>query len=125
MRMKMQEGILYLAADNASEAAALKSWNQVKWDKRYRCWTALVSLELLDKLSVLQKSPLPEVIEAERTRLRAVQKAVDEERMRPEDKVKPLYPYPVKKPLYTHQIRAANMCLFTFGLIETSGGEKA
>lgn len=125
MRMKMQEGFLYLAADNASEAAALKSWNQAKWNKGYRCWMALVSLETLDKLSVLQKQPLPDYIEAERTRLRAVQDAVDEERMRPAKEVEPLYPYPVKRPLYTHQIRAANMCLFTFGLIEAPGGEKA
>lgn len=125
MRMKMQEGILYLAADNTSEASTLKSWNQAKWDKRYRCWTALVSLELLDKLSVLQKSPILDYIEAERTRLRAVQDAVDEERMRPAKEVEPFYLYPVKRPLYTHQIRAANMCLLTFGLIEASGGEKA
>lgn len=125
MRMKMQEGFLYLAADNASEAAALKSWNQAKWNKGYRCWMALVSLETLDKLSVLQKQPLPDYIEAERTRLRAVQEAVDEERMRPEDKVKPLYSYPVKKPLYTHQIRASNMCLLTFGLIKPPEGGKA
>jgi len=124
MRMKMQDGILYLAPDNASEAAALKSWNQAKWDKGYRCWTALVSLEILDKLSALQNKPLPDYIEAERTSLRAVQDAVDEERMRPEDEVKPLYPYPVKKPLYTHQIRAGNMCLLTFGLIKPAGGEK-
>lgn len=124
MRMKMQEGILYLAPDNARETAVLKSWNQAKWNKGYRCWMAFVSLEMLDKLSVLQKQPLPDYIEAERTRLRAVQEAVDEERIRPEDKVKPLYPYPVKRPLYTHQIRAANMCLLTFGLIEASGGEK-
>ena len=86
----MQDGILYLAPDNAGEAAALKSWNQAKWDKGYRCWTALVSLEILDKLSALQNKPLPDYIEAELTRLRAVQGAVDAERMRPEDEVKPL-----------------------------------
>lgn len=125
MRMKMQEGILCLAPENAREAAALKSWNQTKWNKGYQCWMVFVSLEMLDKLSALQKQPLPDYIEDKRIRLRAVQDAVDAERMRPEDEVKPFYPYPVKKPLYTHQIRAGNMCLLAFGLLKPPGGEKA
>lgn len=123
MRMKMEGGFLCLAPENAREAAALKSWNQTKWNKQYRCWMAFVSLEMLDKLSVLQKQPLPDYIEDKRIRLRAVQDAVDAERMRPAEKVEPLYPYPVKRPLYIHQIRAANMCLLTFSLAEPPGGK--
>ncbi len=31
---------------------------------------------------------------------------------------KPFYPYPVKMPLYRHQIRGANMALLVFGFID-------
>ena len=42
--------------------------------------------------------------------------AVDQERMKEDPE--PLYKYPVKFPLFKHQVRGANMALITFGLIE-------
>ena len=58
---------------------------------------------------------LPAPIEAYRAQLHRVQTAVDRERLNPDPAQ--LYKYPVKLPLYKHQIRAANMALLTFGLI--------
>lgn len=38
------------------------------------------------------------------------------ERIKAAEEVKPLVKYPVRKKLYTHQVRAANMALMVFGL---------
>ena len=62
---------------------------------------------------------LPGPIEAERQRMNGVQAAVDAERMK--DVSEPLCNYPVKIPLFQHQIKGANMALLTFGLIEPPG----
>lgn len=51
--------------------------------------------------------------------MNGVQAAVDAERMK--DVSEPLYNYPVKIPLFQHQIKGANMALLVFGLIEPQG----
>jgi hypothetical protein len=66
---------------------------------------------LLDKLTVFGR--LPAHIEAVRQKLHHTADLVNAERNAEEPK--PLIPYPVKKPLFKHQIRAANMALITFG----------
>ena len=76
--------------------------------------------ELLNRLAGL--IPLPKPLDAERHRLNVVQEAVDAERIRPAEKLKPLARYPVKKNLYAHQVRASNMCLLTFGIVKPEGG---
>lgn len=121
MKMKMENGYIYIIEANAMQYAVIKSWQQMKWDKKNRWWSGFASLELLDKLSGLVK--LPEPVNAERHHMAAVQKAVDKERVKPAEEVKPFVKYPVKKKLYTHQIRASNMCLLTFGLAEPPGQE--
>ena len=80
----------------------------------------MVCAELLNRLSKL--IPLPKPLNAERYRLNAVQEAVDAERVRPVGELKPLVKYPVKRNLYAHQMRAANMALLTFGLMDPAGG---
>jgi hypothetical protein len=45
-----------------------------------------------------------------------ITRAVDRERIRAEPV--PLYKYPVKLPLYKHQVRGVNMALLTFGFID-------
>ena len=61
--------------------------------------------------------PLPQSIKEERDLLNDIQKAVDEERVLPADDMKPLVKYPVKKKLFAHQVRAANMAALVFGLV--------
>lgn len=117
MKMKMEDGYIYIIEADATQSEILKSWKyMVKWDKRKKWWKGAASLEFLDRLSGFV--PLPETIKAEYQRMAAVQKAVDAERVKAAEKVKPLANYPVKKKLYTHQCRAANMCLLTFGLVK-------
>lgn len=70
-------------------------------------------IELLNKLAGIVR--LPDPIEAERQRLNQIAQAVDTERMKQDPE--PLYDYPVKYPLFRHQVRGANMCLITFGLV--------
>lgn len=118
MRTRLKDGYIQIIEADAAQAAALKSWGQVTWNKKERRWEGLSSLELIERLDKLSDGPLSASVQAERARLEAVQKAVDAERVRPAQEVRPLCKYPVKKPLYTHQVRAANMALLTFGLIK-------
>ena len=92
----------------------------MKWNKKQNWWEGLVCAELLNRLSKL--IPLRKPLNAERYRLNAVQEAVDAERVRPTEDLKPFAKYPVKRNLYAHQMRAANMALLTFGLMDPAGG---
>lgn len=97
-------------ADNV-QFTIIKSWNKMKWSKPTQTLAGIADIELLDKLSSIVK--LPPAVEARRTTLHTIADAVDRERMTA-DPV-PFVKYPVKLPLYQHQVRAANMCLLTFG----------
>lgn len=68
-------------------------------------------MALLDKLTVFGR--LPPNIEAVRQKLHRTADLVNVERNAEDPK--PLVPYPVSKPLFKHQTRAANMALITFG----------
>lgn len=114
MKMKIENGNLIVADANNAQYTIIKSWNLMKLN-RSRLWLEGVATnELLNKMASIVRLPAP--IEEERQRLNKVQAAVDEERMKtvPE----PLYDYPVKIPLFQHQIKGANMALLAFGLIE-------
>lgn len=117
MRIKMDKGYIVLIEADSTQTAVLKSWGgMMKWNKRQKWWEGLVCAELLNRLAGL--IPLPKPLDTERYRLNAVQEAVDAERVRPAGDLKPLVKYPVKRNLYDHQVRAGNMCLLTFGLVE-------
>ena len=114
MKMALKDGqILIKDADNM-QFTIIKSWNKMKWNKAEQMLQGSAEVELLNKLAGLVR--LPEQIEAERQRLNNIMDAVDRERLKEEPV--PLYKYPVKYPLFKHQIRGANMALITFGLIE-------
>lgn len=121
MKIKMDKGYIIIIEANSTQTAVLKSWGgMMKWNKRQKWWEGLVCAELLNRLSKL--IPLPKPLNAERHRLNAVQEAVDAERVRPAEDLKPFTKYPVKRNLYAHQMRAANMALLTFGLMDPAGG---
>jgi hypothetical protein len=90
----------------------------MKWSRAKQELSGIADLELLDKLNSIVK--LPPTIEARRTNLRAIQDAVDRERMN--EHPMPFVRYPVKLPLYQHQIRGANMALIVFGFVSPEGG---
>lgn len=119
MKMAMKNGqILIKDADNY-QFQIIKSWNKMRWNKAEKMLQAPAEIELLNKLAGIVA--LPESIEAERLRLNRIAAAVDAERLN--ENPQPLYKYPVKLPLFKHQIRGANMALMTFGLV-TGNPEK-
>lgn len=115
MKMALQGNTLLIKDADNVQFTVIKSWNKMKWDKKSATLRGTADLELLDKLAGMVR--LPPAIEDRRTRLHAVQDAVDRERINPEPQ--PFYKYPVKLPLYAHQTRGANMALLTFGWVPT------
>lgn len=113
MKIALQDNVLKLIEVDNVHFTVIKSWNKMKWNRSLRQLEGIADIELLDKLAKLVR--LPAHIEAYRRDLHAVQDAVDRERINP-DPV-PFYRYPVKMPLYKHQVRGANMALLTFGFI--------
>ena len=85
-------------------------------DKQKGWWYGKASLQLLDKL--YHNGGLIPAAKKEMERLAQIQEAVDRERIRPAEGLKPMAEYPVKPNLYAHQIRAANMALMVFGMAE-------
>lgn len=120
MKMALKNGqILIKDADNM-QFTIIKSWNKMRWIKAEQMLSGPAESELLNKLAGLVR--LPPVIEAERQRLNAIQDAVDAERMN--DDPMPLCNYPVKKKLFKHQLRGANMCMMIFGLVDPPNPSK-
>lgn len=115
MQMRLLPGyVLEVIEATSSQFNIIKSWNKMRWDGKNKSLKGTADLELLDKLSGLVR--LAPSVEARRQELRRVLDAVDRERMNPEPK--PFYPYPVKLPLYQHQVRGANMALLEFGWVQ-------
>lgn len=114
MKMALQGNTLKIIEADNVQFTVIKSWNKMRWNKKLKQLEGIADLELLDKLSSIVR--LPPAIEAHRAELHRVQAAVDRERVNPDPA--PLYPYPVKLPLYRHQTRGANMALLTFGMVE-------
>ena len=104
---------LLIKDTDGSQYQTIRSWGLMRWDKSRKVLTGLASLDLLDRLSKMVR--LPPAVERRRAELRAVQDAVDRERMNPAPV--PLADYPVKMNLYDHQKRGANMALLTFGWV--------
>ena len=118
MKMALKGNTLILVEVDNVQFAIIKSWNKMKWDKKTQTLRGAADLELLDKLSSIVR--LPPAAENRRQRLRAVQDAVDRERINPEPV--PFFKYPVKMPLYAHQVRGANMAMLTFGWAQPGEG---
>ena len=118
MKMALQGNTLKIIEADNVQFTIIKSWNKMKWSKKLQQLEGIADMELLDKLASIVR--LPPSIEQYRANLHRVQDAVDRERVNPDPK--PAYAYPVKMPLYQHQVRGANMALLTFGLISPEGG---
>ena len=118
MKMALQGTTLILIEVDTAQFTIIKSWNKMRWDKATKQLRGTADLELLDKLSGLVR--LTSSVEARRQELRRVLEAVDRERTNPEPR--PFYKYPVKMPLYAHQVRGANMAMLTFGWMVPKGG---
>ena len=114
MKMALTDGVIRIIEADAVQKTIIKSWNQMRWIRGQQMYEGIASAELLNKLATLVH--LPPSIEAERVRMNTVQEAVDRERVKKNPK--PMVRYPVTKNLYEHQVRAANMALMTFGILD-------
>lgn len=114
MKMAIKDGQVFLVGAGTDIYMRIKSQGGMKWDKRSQALYGPVTAELLNFLATLFRLPGP--AEQLRQDLSRREKAVDALRMDPEPE--PLYKFPVKLPLYRHQIRGANMALMVFGLVE-------
>lgn len=114
MKMAIKDGQLLIKEADTNQFMIIKSWGKMKWSKAEQMLYAPVEIELLNKLAGLVR--LPEPIEQQRQQMNRVAEAVDRERLKEEPE--PLCKYPVKLPLFKHQLRGANMALMVFGLLE-------
>ena len=121
MKMALQGTTLRIKDADNVQFTVIKSWNKMRWVKKLQELQGTADLELLDRLAALVR--LPPDIERRRQELKAVQDAVDRQRVA--DHPDPLFKYPVKMPLYAHQTRGANMALITFGWIPPERSVKA
>lgn len=117
MQMELDGTTLILIEMTSSQFSIIKSWNKMRWNAKLKQLEGTADLELLDKLSGLVR--LTPSVEARRQELRRVLDAVDRERINPEPM--PFYKYPVKLPLYAHQVRGVNMALLEFGWVPPEG----
>lgn len=93
----------------------IKSWHLMKKNEAGQ-WVGRISLPLLQMIN--RNCGLIPAAKKEMERLASIQEAVDRERTRLAEDLKPMAEYPVKPSLYAHQMRACNMCLLTFGMID-------
>ncbi len=116
MRMAIKDGKIYLIEFDSTQYGIMRSWGALRYVRAKQWMEGAVSLELLDKLAGITTLP-PKAAEL-RKKLADTQKAIDI--LRTEEDPKPLVKFPVKGSLYKHQIRAADMALVEFGLVDPS-----
>ncbi len=111
MQIALKDGDIFIREMTPEQYAIIKGWNLTKWVKAERHLRGKANMELLDKLDGICK--LPPHIQEYRYELHKTAELVNLERNKenPEELVK----YPVKKKLFMHQVRAANMALLVFG----------
>jgi hypothetical protein len=119
MRVGVKNGQLLICRPGPGSEEVIRSWGTMKYDKGSGTWKGPADLEQLERLKKIVPE-FPHALERMRKNLELAGSAVERERTRPDPR--PLYKYPVKARLYSHQVRAANMALLVFGLI---GGEAA
>ena len=116
MKMAIKDGQVILVDVGSETYMTIKGWGLMRWDKQQQALYGPATADLLNHLSELLRGRLPAPAEELRQKLNRIEGAVDAQRMEAEPK--PLYKFPVKLPLYRHQIRGANMALMVFGLVE-------
>lgn len=117
MLMALQGSSLFVKEPTAAEMQTLRGWG-MKWERKSQTLTAPATLELLDRLATIVR--LPPAAQARRQSMQSIQTAVERERNTAVPA--PLTDYPVRANLFAHQVRAANMCMLTFGWAAPRGG---
>lgn len=114
MEIALKDGELLMRNLDNIQFQLIRGTGKCKWDKKRQLLIGPADIELLEQLNRIIR--LPQSIADEYKRLKAVQDAIDKERMNEDPK--PLIDLPVKIPLFKHQVRGVNMALLTFGVVE-------
>lgn len=117
MKMAIRDGQVILVEVDSDKYMQIKGRGLMKWNRQNQALYGPATAELLNFLASLFRLPRP--AEELRQQMNRLEGAVDAERMNPEPQ--PLYKFPVKLPLYRHQVRGANMALMVFGMIRPPG----
>lgn len=118
MMIALDKGRILIKDEDTVQRAIITSWGKMRRDRRTKLLVGDCDLELMNKLAEIIN--LPPKIEKLRQKLNTIQNRVDEERIK--ENPEALYPYPVTKKLYQHQVRAANMALLTFEMVDAKQG---
>ena len=111
-----EDGTL-LIAEAGVHYQHLTELGTLRWDRRRHVLAGYADLSTLNALAELVQ--LPPELDAKRAELQQMQQAINAQRLNPEPR--PLLEPPVHAALYRHQIRAMNMALLRFGVVEPDG----
>ena len=114
MKIAIKEGQVLLADVKPEVYEKIKERGVMKYDKRQQLLYGDATIDLLTFLATL--FPLPGPAEDLKNDMIARQQAINDLRMDADPQ--PLIDYPVKRALYRHQVRGANMALIALGLVE-------
>ena len=119
LKIAIKDGMVWIKDAGPAHTATLRKSGRMKGDVRTGMLYGPMSIELLDLIR--KEAGLPGPVEELRQALIRTREAVDQERAR--DAPEPLVEYPVKRTLYMHQVRGANMALLTMGIAEAKEKE--
>ena len=115
MRMAIKGGAVWVADAMPDWAARAKKTGLLKADRKSGMLYGVANIQTLDLIREAA-GRLPGPAEELRQELMARQRAVDAEREASEPV--PLVEYPVKRKLFAHQVKGANMALIAMGIVE-------
>lgn len=114
MKMAIRNGQVILVDVDMDRQAKIRASSLMQWNRTQQALCGPATAELMNFLADLMRLPAP--AEQLRQELNQQKTAIDAQRTAA-DPV-PLCDYPVKKQLYRHQIRGANMAMLAFGLVD-------
>ena len=114
MKIALKSGEILIKDANSVQSQVIKSWGKMKWNRATQTLNGPVEADLLNQIASMVR--LPDPIEKERQRLNNIVQAVDRERLNPTPI--PLIKPPIKVRPFSHQVRAYNMALLIFELVE-------
>ena len=131
MRVALKDGYIAISNMTSQEYNTIREWNLTKYVRSEQALKGIVTLDLLDNLAQLTR--LPPDLATVRARLH--DRDAEIQALRAEPEPTPLYDYPVKRKLFKHQIRGANMAMVAlttpyfkhkgFGLLFSMGAGKS
>ena len=117
MRVALKDGYIAISNMTNQEYNTIREWNLTKYVRSEQALKGIVTLDLLDNLAQLTR--LPPDLATVRARLH--DRDAEIQALRAEPEPTPLYDYPVKRKLFKHQIRGANMAMVALELTMEKG----